>query len=262
MPGAEPGPAEALQRVLGLTGLALPRGVLGPEVARLARALSGDPHDAVEGDVADLAGAAAAAHWPELREPMRAGLERGRAGAAPEDVPAFEMVLRWADDPDPDNPLARALAVRAAAGVQLAVARSRERLAAAEALVARGGPGGAAAAASAAGAVAVDLLDLDPEDFEPEIVAYVDADRSPEALDELARSTGDTDIRAWARSAVAGLDAPGAPATAAALAELGAGEPPEDPREDIVWVATVLALAETAVEHAVALGAEGGLEEP
>ena len=66
---------EALLRVLALTGLSFPRGVLGPETWALAQALSdeGDP----AADPAELAGAAAAAHWPELRGPMEAALVNG-----------------------------------------------------------------------------------------------------------------------------------------------------------------------------------------
>ena len=245
---------EALLRVLALTGLSFPRGVLGPETWALARALSdeGDP----AADPAELAGAPAAAHWPELRGPMEAALQRAGAAAAPDDREAFEIVLPWATDPSPDTPLARALAVRAATELAAAGARARERLRTAEGAIAEGGPGAAVAAATAAGLIAAELLDLDPEDFEAEIAGYVEAGRRPEAISELARSTGDPEIRTWARSAVASTDDPEAPAASAGVRHLATGPPPEDPAEDLVWVPTILALAEEAIERALVDEAE------
>jgi hypothetical protein len=242
-------PEEALLRVLALTGLSFPRGVLGPETWALARALSEE--GAPGADPAELAGAAAAAHWPELSGPMRAALQRGAASAAPEDREAFEIVLAWAADERSDQPLARALAVRAATELAAAGGRARERLRAAEETVAEGGPGAAVAAATAAGAIATDLLDLDPEDFDQEIAAYVEAGRRPEDIAQLARSTGDPEIRTWARSAVASTNDPQAPAASAGVRHLASGAPPEDPAEDLVWVPTILSLAEEAIERAL-----------
>ena len=46
------------------------------------------------------------------------------------------------------------------------------------------------AASTAAGAIAADLLDLDPEDFGPEIAEYVAGGGRPEDVDELARVHG------------------------------------------------------------------------
>jgi hypothetical protein len=244
---------EALLRVLALTGLSFPRGVLGPEIWALASAL-GD--GAPAGDPADHADAAAAAHWPELRGPMEAALLRGREAAEPEDREAFDMVLPWAREEDPDNPLARALAVRAATELAAAGARARARLRAAEAVVAEGGAEAAVAASAAAGVIAADLLDLDPDDFAPEIAAYVDAGRRPEDVEELARSTGDPEIRAWARSAVAATDDPEAPEASAGVRHLASGPPPEDPSEDLVWVPTILALAGEGIERALVDEAE------
>lgn len=250
-------PEQALLRVLALTGLSFPRGVLGPETWALARALSdeGDPG----ADPAELAEAAAAAHWGELRGPMEAALRRGRDAAGPEDREAFDIVLPWAADESADTPLARALAVRAATELAAAGARARERLRAAEAAIAEGGPGAAVAAATAAGAIAADLLDLDPEDFEPEIAAYVAAGRRPEDIAGLAQATGDPEIRAWARAAVSATDDQDAPAASAGVRHLASGPPPEDPAEDLVWVATILALAEEAIERALVDEAEDGL---
>jgi hypothetical protein len=247
-------PEEALLRVLALTGLSFPRGVLGPETWALARALSddGDPG----ADPAQLAEAAAAAHWGELRGPMEAALLRGRDAAGADDREAFDVVLPWAASESPDRPLARALAVRAATELAAAGARARERLRAAEGAIAEGGPGAAVAATTAAGAIAVALLDLDPEDFDQEIAAYVEAGRRPEDIAPLARATGDPEIRAWARSAVAATDDPGAPAAAAGVCHLASGPAPEDAAEDLVWVPTILALAEEAIERALVDGAE------
>ncbi len=242
-------PEEALLRVLALTGLGFPRGVLGPEIWALARALSEE--GAPGADPAELAEAAAEAHWPELRGPMDAALRRGAAAAGPEDREAFAIVLPWAADESPDNPLARALAVRAATELAAADARARERLRAAEGAIAEGGPGAAIAAATAAGAIAADLLDLDPEDFGQEIATYVEAGRRPEDIAQLARSTGDPEIRAWARGAVAAADDGEAPAAAAGVRHLASGPPPEDPAEDLVWVPTILSLAEEAIERAL-----------
>jgi len=242
-------PDEALLRVLALTGLSLPRGVLGPETWALARALSDDA--ATGADPAELAGAASAAHWPQLRGPMEAALLRARARADEGDDEAFAIVLEWAGDDDPDSPLARALAVRAATELAAAGDRSRARLRAAEAAVAEGGPGAAVVATTTAGAIAADLLDLDPEDFGPEIAIYVTAGSREEDLDELARATGDPEIREWARAAVASTDSPDAPEASAALAVLSSGPPPGDPAEDLIWVPTILALTEEAIERAL-----------
>jgi len=243
-------PEESLMRVLALTGLSLPRGVLGPETWALARALSDG--GGTTADPAELAGAASAAHWAELRGPMEAALLRARAGADPEDAEAFDVVLEWAADEDPDTPLARALAVRAATELAAAGARARARLRAAEAGIAPGGPDAAIAATSAAGAIAADLLDLDPEDFALEIAEYVEAGSRPEDIEALARSTGDPEIRAWARAAVASTEAPDAPEAEAAVRHLAAGPPPADPSEDLIWVPTILALTSEAIERSLA----------
>jgi hypothetical protein len=249
-------PEEALGRVLILTGLSFPRGVLGPETWALARALAPDADPSA--DPAELAGAASAALWPELRGPMEAALRRARARARPADQEAFEIVLEWAGDPDPETPLARALAVRAATELAAAGERARAVLRAAEQVVAEGGPQAAVAAATAAGTIAADLLDLDPDDFGPEIAAYVEAGRRPEDVDELARATGDAEIRAWARAAVAAADDPEAGEAAAGVHHLAAGPTPADPAEDLVWVPTILALVQEAVERALVEGSAGG----
>lgn len=248
-------PEEALARVLALTGLSLPRGVLGPETWSLARALAPDADPSA--DPALLAGAASASHWPELRGPMEAALLRAAAGAGEGDREAFEVVLAWAADADPDTPLARALAVRAATELAAADGRARARLRAAERVVAEGGASAAVAAATAAGAIAADLLDLDPEDFASEIAGYVAAGSRPEDIPELARSTGDREIRAWARAAVARTDDPAAPEASEGVRRLSAGDPPDDAAEDLVWVPTILALTQEAVERSLVDEAAG-----
>jgi hypothetical protein len=193
---------------------------------------------------------------------MQAALLRARDRAAPEDVEAFEVVLEWAADDDPDTPLARALAVRAAQELAAADGRARAVLRAAEEAVASGGAEAAVAASTAAGSIAADLLDLDPEDFAPEIAEYVGAGARSDDVDALARATGDPEIRTWARSAVASAaeDDRGAPRAAAGVRVLAAGPPPEDPAEDLVWVPTILALVQEAVERS--LVDEAGGDQP
>ena len=184
--------------------------MLGPETWALARALSDEssrerPRRARGRRRGRALAASCAGRW---RPPCC----EAAAQADPEDAEAFEIVLDWAADADPDTPLARALAVRAATELAAAGLRSSERLLAAEPVVAEGGPPAAIAAARAAGAIAVDLLDLDPEDFALEIADYVDAGRRPEDVDALARASGDPEIRAWARAAVAATEEPAGPA--------------------------------------------------
>ncbi len=243
-------PDEALARVLALTGVALPRGVLGEESWELGRALAGEGPD--DADVAALADRAARVHWETLRGPMEAAVLQGARAASGPDVQAFAIVGEWAGDPDPDNPFARALAVRAAVELAASGARARGLLREAEAdLAAADDVHAAARATSVAGAVVVELLDLDPDDFLPEITEHIGASRGEDAVDDLARATGDAEIRGWARAAVAGIGDPQAPAATAALAQLAAGDPPSDPAHDLVWVPTILALVEQAIERAL-----------
>lgn len=251
---------EALQIALRRTGVGYPRGVLGTEAAVLADAISSEDPSA---DIAALVDAVAAAHWPELQASMRAGLERGKSLAGDEDAEAFDIVLPMAERRDADHPLARALAVDAGLLLSRARSRAREMLLTAEPATAEGGPPAAVAASQAAGAAAVALLDLDPEDFEPEIVAYVARDEGdPESLAELARATGDPEVRSWARAALRDIEHDDAPAATDALAHLVAGPPPEDPAEDLVWVPAILELVQQGVERAMAADAAAELDEP
>lgn len=248
-------PGAVVTRVLRATGLAFPRGVLGEETSRLAAALGGPGRATADLDA--MVGAAAAALWPELQPSTAAALRRHLAAAGPSDADDLAAALAWADSDDPRNPLARALAVRAAQELAAAVERASATLRAAEATVGQGGEAGAVAAARALGVMAVELLDLDPEDYAPEVVAYVDAGEDAAALDELARATGDEETREWARAAVAALDDAEAPAASAAVHELAAGPVPADPAEDAVWVPVMLALVEEAFERSLAEEAGG-----
>ncbi len=245
---------ESLARVLAVTGLAFPRGVLGEETALLARALNGDGRATADLDA--IVTDAARTLWPDLQPSTRAALERHMRLDGLDDDPDAQRVMRWAEDANPDdNPLARALCVRAAQELAGAIERAGRILENAEGAIAAGDAAGAIAAANAAGAIVVELLDLDPDDFADEIMAYVEADESPEALDTLARNTGDEETRAWARGALSAIALPGdAPQATAAVAALTDGDPPLDPAEDAVWVPTMLALVAQGFERALSSG--------
>jgi hypothetical protein len=199
---------------------------------------------------------AAEALWPEMSGPVEAAIRRGAATVAPDEDDAFVMALEWTSADARDNPLALALVARASAALGSAISRSEERLRAAEVTVANGGPQAAVAAATAVGSNVIDLLDLDVEDYEPELVVFVDQDQSPEALDRLARETGDDELRALARELIGVLSPEDAPSTVAAVAELADGPPPEDPAQDATWVPAMIALAEEAITLAMAAGHE------
>lgn len=238
-------------------GIGIPRGLLGAAVEDLAAALMDDV--ATGEQIASLTTAAAAAHWEQMRAPVEAALRRAAAMAPVEDDAAYAEALLHTDDPDPDNPLARLLAAQAAAALAAARSRAQERLAALDAALGVAGSRGREAASEAVGAMAVDLLDLDPEDYEPEITAFVGAGQTDIAQADLARQTSDPDVRALAREALGALDAD-PPAAAEAVAALAAGAPPDDPAEDAVWVATIMALAEEAI--ALALAADPATDRP
>lgn len=241
--------ADAVRRVLALAPIEIPRGLLGADARELADALTAAPADPER--IVALSQRVAVAHWPELRASAEATLRRTAAFAAIDDDAALARGIEWAAGDDPGNPLALALAGHAAAALGAARARAAERVRAAEPALRDGGRGAGLTLASAVGAVVIDLLDLDPEDFEPELVAYVAADQSAAALDELARATGDPDVRRWARAEVVALSVPDAPAAGGAMAELAAGALPDDPAADAIWVPAVIALAEEAIAMAM-----------
>lgn len=259
-----------MRRVIAMTGLAFPRGLLGPEASALAAAIGDGAPDRSEVDARIRQ--VAAAQWPTLQAPMAAALARAAAPDDPADERSLAVAEEFAADADPHNPLALALAERA--GLDLAAARARalDRL---EALAATQGtdpgrPEALVALATTAGRTVVDFLDLDPEDFGPEISAYADAETSAEeATPRLARATGDQEIREWAREALTSLEVPAPPLALASVRRMAEGPIPEDPADDALWIATVVVLAEDAIDMAtteVDHGAgrpddEGGLAE-
>lgn len=242
--------AQVVARVLRRTGLTFPRGMLGDDTAVLAAALAAPDPDAAQLD--RLVTAATGALWSELQPPTMAAVEMQLARADGSDREDLTRVLAWATLLDAQNPLARALTVRAAQELHAAVEYAERHLETAEAVVASGGPTGAVAAARAMGAAVSALLDLDPEDFATEIVDYVERDEDAAALDTLARTTGDLETRTWARDVVRALSAAGAPAATDAVHALASGDPPTDAAEDAVWVPTILSLADEGVERALA----------
>ncbi len=241
---------ELIARVLRRTGLSFPRGVLTEEVAELAVLIGSDVASGAVWE--DALTVASASMWEQLQAPIVAAVNMHLGRADGDDREDLAQVLLLAQRFDPTQPLARALTARAATELRASVQYAEDRMRTAEHAVANGGPQGAVAAARALGAAGVALLDLDPEDFAPEIVVYIDADQSVEALDELARITGDVETRAWAREALGALHVADAPAASAALGALTAGEMPEDPAEDAVWVPVVMALVDEGLERALA----------
>ena len=230
--------------LIARSGAALPRGVLGVEARALAAAIMGG---AAPDEIARLRASTSAAHWGGLRLAIGAALERS-AGDAPDATTAEALELTL--DERPDNPFALALADEAGRSLAVVLERNAERLRVVETRLA----GGAAPDDDVAliiGAMVIDLLDFDPEDFEQEIAAYVGAGESDAARAELVRSTGDADSREWAREELRRADAPDAPIASRALQSLATADSPEDPAEDAVWVAAMLALVEQAVEFAV-----------
>ena len=233
--------------LLARTGVSLPRGVLGAEAHALANAIRAE---APEVSLEELRVAASRAHWEQLRLAIGAALERQGDGS-PEATRALELTF----DDDPRNPFALALADDAGRSLAGVLERNAERLAVLEARLAEGASGDGELAL-VVGAIVVDLLDLDPEDYEDEIAAYVGAGETDAAQRELARSTGDDESRAWAREELGSVEAADAASAERAVRMLSAGEPPEDPADDPVWVATVLALVEQAVEVAVVMDSD------
>lgn len=211
--------------------------------------VDGSPLD----ELAALRSVTAAAHWDEMRLAIGATLER--VVADPQE-PLVAEALALTLDEDPDNPFALALADEAGRSLAAVVERNSERLGVLERRL-TAGDAPDADLAIVIGAIVVDLLDLDPPDYEDEITAYLAAGESDAARRELARTTGDDESRAWAREELRLVDDPAAPVTSRAVQVLATGEPPEDPADDAVWVAAMLALVEQAVEIAVVNQPEG-----
>jgi len=247
----------AMRRVIAMTGLAFPRGLLGPEAMQLAAAIGARAHDRAEVDA--LIRQVATAQWPVLQGPMAAALARADRPDDAADDRSLAVAEEFAADADPYNPLALALAERAGLDLAAVRARAQDRL---EALAGTQGtdpgrPEALVALATTAGRIVVDLLDLDPEDFAPEISDYADAGTSAEAATpRLVRATGDDEIRSWAREAVTALDVPAPPAALASVKAMAQGPVPEDPADDVLWTAAMVVLAEDAIDMATAEQAE------
>ena len=245
-----------MRRVVDFGGLAFPRGVLGPEAMDLATALG--LSDADPELIDTLVRRVAAAHWIALQGPMNAVLARVEEPANASDAQALERARVFAEDADPENAFALALAERA--GHELAAVRARaldrlDALAVAQADGA-GRPEALVALASTAGRITADLLDLDPDDFAVEIAAYADVDTTAEAASPvLVRTTGDEEIRAWAREALSSLNVPAPPNALAAVRSLATGPVPADPTDDVLWTATIIVLAEDAIDLATTAAA-------
>ena len=241
----------SMRRVIEMAGLAFPRGVLGPEAMDLAAAIGlGAPDPAL---VDALIRRVASAQWLALQAPMNASLARVPVPDNVSDARALEQAIGFAEDADPENPLALALAERA--GLDLAAMRARalDRLEALAVVQADGTnrPEALVALASTAGRLVSDLLDLDPDDFAHEIADYADVETTAEvAAPELARATGDIEIRTWAREALASLDVPAPPRALAAVRAIADGDVPVDAADDVVWTSTIIVLAEEAIELA------------
>jgi hypothetical protein len=231
------------------TAVAFPRGVLGSEARMFADAIIAG---AAPQELVALRAATAAAHWDELRLAMGTSLERV---ADPDDALAAQA-LELTLDEDPNNDYALALADEAGRSLAAVRERNTERLGVLERRL-TGGDAPDTELAMVIGAIVVDLLDLDPPDYEDEITAYLAAGETDGARRELVRTTGDDESRAWAREELRQVDDPAAPVTSRAVHVLAAGEPPEDPADDAVWVAAMLALVEQAVEIAVVNEPEG-----
>jgi hypothetical protein len=251
-----------MRRVVDFAGLAFPRGVLGPEAMDLATALG--LSDADPELIDTLVRRVAAAQWIALQGPMNAALARVDAPTSASDAQSLERARVFAEDADPENPFALALAERAGHDLAAVRARALDRLEALAAAQADGAdrPEALVALASTAGRITADLLDLDPDDFAAEVAAYADVDTTAEAASPaLVRATGDEEIRAWAREALSSLEVPAPPNALAAVRSLAAGPVPADPTDDVLWTATIIVLAEDAIDLATTEVAPGGDEQ-
>ena len=226
--------------LLTRTGIGYPRGILGEDARFLAWAAAtgdGAPHD-------DRRRAAAELHWDALRGAMGAAFRRARAQG--DDDPALEDAARLTEEENPDNPLSWALVDDAVHQLAAVLARSDERL---EVLDQRLEDDSAEGdVARTVGDIVSDLLDLDVEDYEDEIAAYVRDGESDASRAELARTTGDAEMREWARSELAWVTEASDTTSGRALAAMARGPLPDDPADDPVWMSTILALVEEAVE--------------
>ncbi len=248
-----------MRRVIAMTGVTFPRGLLGSEAMDLAAAIGAGSPDRAEVDA--LVKVVATAQWPILQGPVAAALARAHRPDDAADDRSLAVAEEFAADADPDNPLSLALAERA--GLDLAAVRARalDRLEALAATLADGPerPEALIALATATGRLVVDLLDLDPDDFAAEIADYADtgADAGV-ATPRLVRATGDDEIREWARDSIQSLQVPAPPSALAAVKRMAQGPVPEDPADDVLWTAAMVVLAEDAIDLATAASAGDG----
>ena len=226
--------------LLTRTGIGYPRGILGEDARALARAIAGG-EDAPYGE---MGAAAAELHWPALRGAMGAAFRRARAGGDEDALLGDAIALTESEDPD--NPLSRALIEDAVRQLAAVIARSDERLVVLDQRLSDDSAGDDVA--RAVGDVVSDLLDLDVEDYEDEISQFVRDGESDASRRELARSTGDDEMREWARSELAWITGESSTTAGTALSAMARGPLPDDPAEDPVWMSTILALVEEAVE--------------
>ena len=249
----------AMRRVIAMTGVTFPRGLLGPDAMDLAAAIGAGAPD--RGEVDSLVKVVAAAQWPILQGPVAAALARADRPDDAADDRSLAVAEEFAADADPENPLSLALAERA--GLDLAAVRARalDRLEALAVTLADGPERADAliALATATGRLVVDLLDLDPDDFAPEIADYAEAGTDAEvATPRLVRATGDDEIREWAREAIQSLEVPAPPSALASVKRMADGPVPEDPAADVLWTAAMVVLAEDAIDLATAASAGQG----
>lgn len=253
-------PEDALRRVLEVEGLGVPRVLVAERAREFAQRVREGGGEQRRGDLENAVEAASSRIWPDMRHSLDARLRRAAATRPPDEDEAFMTALEWTASEDSDNPLALAVVARSAAALGAAMDRTQERLRAIEIQAEEGGPQAALAIAGAVGESVVDLLDLDVEDYEPELVVYVDHDQTPEALDTLARNTDDPELRAVVREMLLDLLPTDAPAASAAVSQMAEGAPPVDPSDDALWMPAMLALAEEAIS--IALAAELNEQSP
>jgi len=230
---------ERFEMLLARTGVGYPRGALGFEARSYAESIAAGDAGAAE----LLRGEAAEQLWPEFRLAMGAGLDRARG--AGED-PTLDDALALVMDEDPANDLSLALVEEAGRSLAAVITRTDDRLRVLDERLAA--DGGGDEVVRTVGAIVIDLLDIDAEDYEEEIAQFIQAGEGEDARDALARATGDEEIRAWARDELEWITDGADGKVAHALAAMAHGEVPGDAAHDPVWVATVLALVEEAVE--------------
>ena len=205
------------------------------DLARVTRVDEDPPADAVR--------TVSTEHWSDLREAIGSALRRAEASGAT----GLDGLIALSADDDPGNPLALALAEQAGRALAGVLERAKARMAT---LPGTTEPG---VILGAAGSIAADCLDLSSADFEDEIETYLRAGETPAALRDLARETGDAELRAWAHEALDELDRRDLVEGISRLRAIvsGAGVP-ADAADDLLWMGVVSSLAEEAIDIAMA----------